>query len=80
MRNIAILIVAATLIAGCGQEPAKPQVASPTETPEEALHRKARAAQMGDLVGYDGKKLQKDLDKIIDNSSKRAKDLEGVDR
>ena len=37
------------------------------------LRKKANVAEAGSLVGYDGKKIKKDLNKIIDEKEKEAK-------
>ena len=75
MRKMLIVLAATLLVAGCGKEAEKPKVQAP-ETRAETLHRKARAARMGDLVGYDGKQIQKNLDKVIDANEAHVKELE----
>lgn len=79
MRNlICLLVVGVFWCSGCGgkQEQKSTGTDSTVETPEETLHRKARAAQMGNIIGYDGKKIQQNLDTIIDAGSKQAKEFE----
>jgi uncharacterized protein YceK len=90
MRKILLmLIVSGTFaICGCGSEPSadeqkkvegKKPAAAKEMTKEEKLHKKARITEAASLVGYDGKKIRKDLDKFIDESAKQEKMLKDLD-
>jgi hypothetical protein len=42
------------------------------------LHEKTKPLQAADLVGYDGTKLRKSVDKIIQENDKHNKELENA--
>ena len=84
MKKLLLLCLVALVITGCGgsetkkeeqtkveeKKPAKPM----TET--EKLKQKAKVSEAASIVGYDGKKIHKQLDQIIDQSAEHKKMLE----
>lgn len=69
-------------IAGCGssEKPVeKTQVAKPPLSKAEQLKEQAKVAEAASLVGYDGKAIRKDLEKIIDQSEAENKRLKEID-
>ena len=77
-----ILITALALfITGCGggeKVEKKPAAKKKPLTKTEELKRKAALTEAASMVGYDGKRIHKDLNKIIDANQKGMKDLEGI--
>lgn len=79
---LAILITACALSAGCGSEPEVkkapvPEVKAPLSKSDE-LRQKANIAEAASLVGYDGKAIKENLNKIIDEQENAAKQLEDL--
>lgn len=48
-------------------------------TDYDELRRKVNVAEAASVVGYDGKAIKKDLNKIIDESEKMSKQLNDID-
>lgn len=77
------LLLAVSIICVCGccakEVPVKkePEVKAPLSKADE-LRQKAKIAEAASLVGYDGKAIHADLDKLIDNQEKAAKQLEDM--
>ncbi len=77
MKKTMFLLPIALMLWGCGSsEPVKKTAPKLTKTEE--LKRKANVAEAASLVGYDGKKIKQDLNKIIDASNDSQKQLEGL--
>lgn len=79
MRKVFLILGVSLLITGCGSEP-EVKKAEPTKplTKTEELKRKAKLTEAASIVGYDGKAIHKNLDKIIDENAKHQKMLEDV--
>ena len=82
-RTMFVLTVVVCLINGCcaGPEAAKP-VPPKVEAPlskSDQLRQKAKIAEAASLVGYDGKAIKRDLNKIIDQQEESAKRLDELD-
>ena len=82
MYRTILMLALALMINGCGSEPAakKKTTAKPKKalTKTEELHRKARLTEAASIIGYDGKRIRKNLDNIIDQNAKHQKMLEGI--
>jgi PBP1b-binding outer membrane lipoprotein LpoB len=76
-----LITVLALFITGCGggeKVEKKPAKKKKPLTKTEELKRKAALTEAASMVGYDGKRIHKDLNKIIDANQKGMKDLEGI--
>jgi hypothetical protein len=77
-----IILLALSLITGCGSEkaPEKTEAAKAEEkkplTKIEKLRKKAEFTKAASMVGYDGKQINKDLNKILDAAENQNKDLQ----
>ena len=73
LRCIAISFSAILLSSGCQKKTAarNPDSQSKNELPENT-----KALQAADLVGYDGTKLRKSVDKITKDNDKHNKEIE----
>ncbi|HNX74350.1 MAG TPA: hypothetical protein PLM07_12840 [Candidatus Rifleibacterium sp.] len=87
MKKYAFLLFAsASLLCGCGGAPEAPKTPAPvaentTKAPlskSDALREKAKFAEAASLVGYDGKAIKEDLNKVIDAQEESAKRLEDL--
>lgn len=89
MRKILLpaIISSLLLFSGCcskssekSQQPAQP-AANKTEklSDKEKLHNRAKLAEAATLVGYDGKQIRENLDKIIDANDAHKKMFEDLD-
>lgn len=74
----------AILLGGCcgNQEAApapkvEPKAAAPMSQADQR-RQKAKVAEAATLIGYDGKAIRRDLDKIIDQQEQSAKQLEDL--
>ena len=74
-RSITVAIFVSLALAGCDRNQSKtPQQSTINQTPDGRSQTKVlRAAS---AVGYDGKQLQKRVDKVLDAKEKRERDLE----
>ena len=75
LRCVAITFVAISLLSGCQK---KTVARNPDSQRKNELHEKTKPLQAADLVGYDGTKLRKSVDKIIQSNDKHNKDLENA--
>ncbi len=75
-----IILFALTLITGCGSEKA-PEKTEAAKTPKkpmtkmEKLKKKAEFTKAASMVGYDGKQINKDLNKFLDATQKQNDDF-----
>ena len=72
---VAITLVTILLSSGCQK---KTVVTNPDSQPTNGLHDNTKPLQAADLVGYDGKRLSKSLDKIKRDNNKHNKKLENT--
>lgn len=88
-RTIFMIMVSACLLSGCcagpdAAKPVKPEVKSEIKAPlskSDQMRQKAKIAEAASLIGYDGKAINRDLNKIIDaqeSSAKQLEDLKGL--
>jgi outer membrane murein-binding lipoprotein Lpp len=83
MPKALVVLCCSLMLVGCGggeSEVKKNKTASPTKslTKTEQLHNKAKVAEAAGIVGYDGKQIREDLDKIIDQNAEHQKMLEDI--
>jgi len=57
---------------GCGSEKAQPPAEDKTGRPD------TKAVEAARIVGYDGKQMRKAVDKALDKTEERNKELENV--
>jgi hypothetical protein len=74
-RCVAITFAAILLSSGCQKETVNK---NPDSQPNNELHENTKPLQAADLVGYDGTKLRKSVDKIIQDNNKHNKELDNV--
>ena len=73
LRCVAVTFAAILLSSGCQK---KTVATNPDPQRNNELHEKTKPLQAADLVGYDGTKLRKSVDKIIQDNDKHNKELE----
>ena len=73
LRCIAISFSAILLSLGCQKKTA---ARNPDSQSKNELHENTKALQAADLVGYDGTKLRKSVDKITKDNDKHNKEIE----
>jgi PBP1b-binding outer membrane lipoprotein LpoB len=73
LRFIAIIFSMILLLSGC-QKKAAPTNPSPESKAE--LNETTKPLQAADLVGYDGTKLRKSVDRIKEANDKRNQEME----
>ena len=74
--SVAVISFATILFSsGCQK---KTVATNPDSERNKELHEKTKPLQAADLVGYDGTKLRKSVDKIIQNNDKHNKELENA--
>lgn len=74
-RLITIVVVVLFALAGCDRNQSQtPQQSTINQTPDG--HSQTRALRAASAVGYDGKQLQKQVDKVLEQNKKRDRDLE----
>jgi hypothetical protein len=74
--SVAVISFAAVLLSsGCQK---KTVATNPDSQRNKELHENTKPLQAADLVGYDGTKLRKSVDKIIQNNDKHNKELENA--
>ncbi len=84
LLTVIFLILGAFVGGCCGREEtapvdeAGPKAVAPLSQADQ-MRQKAKVAEAADLIGYDGKAIKRDLDKIIDQHEKSAKQLEDLD-
>jgi hypothetical protein len=71
----AITFAAILLSSGCEK---KTVVTNPDSHRNNELNEKTKPLQAADLAGYDGTKLRKSVDKIIQDNDKHNKELENA--
>jgi hypothetical protein len=71
----AITFAAILLSSGCQK---KTVATNPDSQRNNELHEKTKPLQAADLAGYDGTKLRKSVDKIIQDNDKHNKELENA--
>ena len=76
-----LLIVLCLVLAGCGSDNKPRPPASATNAPQ-AVARPGRpdtkAIEAAGMVGYDGKQMRKAVDKALDKTEERNKELENA--
>lgn len=81
-KILAVLLLVA--VSGCcgSREEAPAKVMSEQQkaplSHADQMRQKAKIAEAASLVGYDGKAIRRDLDKIIDQQEESAKQLEAL--
>ena len=75
LRCLAIISAAILVSSGCQKETV---VTNPDSQGNNESSEKTRPLQAADLVGYDGTKLRKSVDKTIQDNNKHNKELENV--
>lgn len=73
MKKVLLLITAVCFVAGCGETPKKEPKKKLSRVEE--LHRKAKFTEAAGIVGYDGKAIHKNLDKMIKAREQQTTDL-----
>jgi Holliday junction resolvasome RuvABC DNA-binding subunit len=74
-RATTATIFVSLALAGCDRKQSEtPQQSTVKQTP--GSHSQTKALRAASAVGYDGKQLQKQVDKILDQKEKRNRDLE----
>ena len=73
LRCVAIIFSAFLLSSGCEKKTA---AGNPDSQGNNESGEKTKPLQAADLVGYDGTKLKKSVDKIIQDKNKHNKELE----
>jgi hypothetical protein len=72
---VAITFAAILLSSGCQKETV---ARNPDPQRNNELHEHTKPLQAADLVGYDGTKLRKSVDKITQDNDKHNKELENA--
>ena len=75
LRCVAISFAAILLSSACQKETV---ATNPAPQSSNELHEKTKPLQAADLVGYNGTKLRKSVDKIIQENDKHNKELENA--
>ena len=75
LRCLAIISAAILVLSGCQKETV---VTNPDSQGNNELHENTKPLQAADLVGYDGTKLRKSVDKIKQDNDKHNKELENA--
>ena len=73
VQCVAVTFAAILLSSGCQK---KTVDTNPDSQPNNGLHDNTKPLQAADLVGYDGTKLRKSVDKIKQDNDKHNKELE----
>jgi hypothetical protein len=81
---ILIFLISAMLTGGCCSKQeavsvpkTEPKANAPLSKADQ-LRQKAKVAEAANLIGYDGKAIRRDLNKIIDQQEQSAKQLEDL--
>ena len=72
---IAIIFSMILLSSGCQKETA---ATNPNSQSKTELHENTKSLQAADLVGYDGTKLRKSVDKITEANDKHNQEIENM--
>jgi hypothetical protein len=75
LRFVAITFSTILLSSGCQKKTA---TRNPNSESKNELHENTKPLQAADLVGYDGTKLRKSVDKIKEDNDKHNKEIENV--
>jgi len=75
LKLVATAFATILLSSGCQKKTA---AGNPDSQPTNGLHDNTKPLQAADLVGYDGKRLSKSLDKIKRDNDKHNKELENT--
>ncbi|MDD3001451.1 MAG: hypothetical protein PHF29_06835 [Candidatus Riflebacteria bacterium] len=81
IKNLFGVLCVLLLLPGCGSEPAKKNtvVDKSVQTEAEVLKNKAKAASSASkMIGYDGDRINKDLNTIINKSEEMKSQFEDV--
>jgi hypothetical protein len=73
IRFIAIIFSTLLLSSGCQKKTA---ATNPNSQSKAELHENTKPLQAADLVGYDGTKLRKSVDRIKEANDKRNQEME----
>ena len=74
-RSTIVAIFVSLALAGCDRNQSQnPQQSTINQTPDD--HSQTKALRAASAVGYDGKQLQKQVDKVLEQKEKRERDLE----
>jgi hypothetical protein len=73
LRSVTITVAAVLLSSGCQKESV---VRNPDSQRNNELHENTKPLQGADLVGYNGTKLRKSVDKIKQDNDKHSQELE----
>jgi hypothetical protein len=71
MKLITTVVLAILLFVGCKE---KPKAVKPKEKDE--ARQNTKTLEAADLVGYDGKRLRKTTDRVLDANDKRNQDIQ----
>ena len=75
LGGVAITFAVILLSSGCQKQTV---ARNPDSQDNTQLHEKTKPLQAADLVGYDGTKLRKSVDKIKQDNDKHNKELENA--
>ena len=75
IRFIAIIFSTLLLSSGCQK---KTVATNPSSESKAELHENTKPLQAADLVGYDGTKLRKSVDKITKGNDKHNQEIENM--
>jgi hypothetical protein len=75
LRSTIVAMIFSTMLFGCQKKPAVTNAGSESKGEPRGSTKPLEAA---DLVGYDGKRLRKSVDQIIDAREKHNKELENM--
>jgi len=75
IRFIAIIFSTLLLSSGCQKKTA---ATNPNSQSKTELHENTKPLQAADLVGYDGTKLRKSVDKITNANDKHNQEIENM--
>ena len=75
LRFIAIIFSTILLLSGCHKRTA---ATNPNSQSKTELHENTKPLQAADLVGYDGTKLRKSVDKITEANDKHNQEIENM--
>ena len=75
LRFVAIIFSTILLSSGCQK---KATVTNPSPESKTELHENTKPLQAADLVGYDGTKLRKSVDKITEANHKHNQEIENT--
>ena len=71
MKLVTPVVLALFLFVGCGEKPRAVEAKDKDEA-----RQSTKALEAADLVGYDGKRIRKNTDRILDANDKRNQDIQ----